>query len=52
MQHPSQIIAPEYEALLPSVQIVPSRLAEVNATCERILRHYDAGDYGSVMDRR
>ena len=50
MQHPSTVIAPEYEALLPSVQIVPARIAEVNATCERILRHYDAGDYGTVMD--
>ena len=48
MQHPSQIIAPEYETLFASVQIVPSRLAEVNDTCERILRHLDAGDYGTV----
>ena len=50
MQHPSQIIVPEYEALFASVQIVPSRLAEVNETCERILRHFDAGDYGTVAD--
>jgi hypothetical protein len=37
MIHPSQIIAPEYEALFPSVRIVPARLAGESATLDRDL---------------
>lgn len=38
MQHPFSALAPEYEKLLASAKVQPSRRAEVNGVCRRLLK--------------
>lgn len=48
MQHPRDIIVPEYNALLPSVRIDPARFAAVDGTAQRLIGFHRAGRYARV----
>lgn len=51
MQHPFELLRPEYTEQIARAVILPSRKAEVEDTASRLLRHYDRGDYGTVAEK-
>lgn len=51
MRHPYEILRPEYEADLRRVAIRDDRRGAVSATIDRLLRHFDAGDYNAVSEK-